>query len=106
MAAGGVTANTCIVLMTDGLNNRPQDDPAGTLNSALADLLSDGIPVYVTCTGGDLGLSSQCAEIAAATGGFYVDSADAADLPQAFADFHEKVPGFDFGDANLNSPFL
>jgi len=90
-AAGGVTANTCIVLMTDGLNNRPEDDPAGHLADALADLLADGIPVYVTCTGGDLGLSSQCSEIAAATGGFYVDSADAADLPQTFADIHEKI---------------
>ncbi len=93
MAAGGVTASTYIILMTDGLNNRPEDDPAGHLNDALADLLADGIPVYVTCTGGDLGLSSQCSEIAAATGGFYVDSADAADLPQSFADFHEKVSG-------------
>lgn len=93
MAAGGVTANTFIVLMTDGINNRPQDDPAGHLNAALAALLTERIPVYVTCTGGDLGLSSQCSEIAAATGGFYVDSADAADLPQAFTELHEKISG-------------
>ncbi len=93
IAAGGVTANTFIVLMTDGINNRPWPDPAAFLSGVLADLLADGIPVYVTCTGGDLGLSSQCSEIATATGGFYVDSADAADLPQAFADFHEKISG-------------
>ena len=93
MAAGGVTANTCIVLMTDGVNNRPWPDPAVHLSGVLATLLADGIPVYVTCTGGDLGLSSQCSEIAAATGGFYVDSADSADLPQAFTDFHEKISG-------------
>jgi hypothetical protein len=93
MTAGGVTANTFIVLMTDGVNNRPWPDPAAHLTGVLADLLADGIPVYVTCTGGDLGLSSQCSEIATATGGFYVDSADAADLPQAFTDFHEKISG-------------
>jgi len=91
--AGGVTANTFIVLMTDGVNNQPWPDPAVHLAGVLADLLTDGIPVYVTCTGGDLGLSSQCSEIATATGGFYVDSADAADLPEAFADFHEKISG-------------
>jgi len=90
---GGVTANTFIVLMTDGVNNRPLPDPAGHLTGVLATLLADGIPVYVTCTGGDFGLSSQCSEIATATGGFYVDSADAADLPEAFADFHEKISG-------------
>lgn len=102
-AAGGATASTYIVLMTDGLNNRPQDDPAGHLNDALADLLADGIPVYVTCTGGDLGLASQCSEIAAATGGFYVDSAAAADLPQAFADFHEKASGREAVDSAVGS---
>jgi hypothetical protein len=93
MTAGGVTANTFIVLMTDGVNNQPWPDPAAHLNGVLADLLADGIPVYVTCTGGDLGLSSQCSEIATATGGFYVDSADAADLPQSFTDFHERISG-------------
>ncbi len=93
MTAGGVTANTYIVLMTDGINNRPWPDPGSDLDAKLAMLLADGIPVYVTCTGGDLGLSSQCSEIATATGGFYVDSADAADLPEAFTDFHERISG-------------
>jgi hypothetical protein len=92
-AADGVTANTYIVLMTDGLVNEPDPDPVGFLNARTAELLADGIPVYVTCTGGDVGLSSQCSEIAAATEGFYVDSEDADDLPQAFADFHEKISG-------------
>jgi hypothetical protein len=89
----GVTANTFIVLMTDGINNRPSPGYEAHLTGILSTLLADGIPVYVTCTGGDLGLSSQCSEIATATGGFYVDSADAADLPEAFADFHEKISG-------------
>ncbi|MCL4177394.1 MAG: VWA domain-containing protein [Verrucomicrobia bacterium] len=93
ISGGGVTANTYIVLMTDGLNNRPSPGYAADLSGILADLLTDGVPVYVTCTGGDLGLASQCSEIATATGGFYVDSADSADLPQAFADFHEKISG-------------
>jgi hypothetical protein len=91
--AGGVTANTFIVLMTDGLNNEPS--PQATANADLQDkvddLLTAGIPVYVTCTGGDLGLESQCSEIASGTNGFYVDSADAARLPEAFVDFHEKL---------------
>ena len=91
--AGGVTANTYIVLMTDGINNRPLPDWAADLNAAQAALLADGIPVFVTCTGGDLGLSSQCSEIATATGGFSVDSANPARLPEAFADFHERISG-------------
>lgn len=89
--AGGVTANTFIVLMTDGLNNRPSPQATADahLQDAIDDLLADGIEVYVTCTGGDLGLQSQCSEIAAGTGGFYVDSADAAHLAEAFVDIHE-----------------
>lgn len=93
MTAGGVTANTFIVLMTDGVNNRPQPDPMDHLNDVLDDLLDDGIPVYVTCTGGDDGLSSQCSLIASATGGFYVDSADPGTIPVAFSDFHERISG-------------
>lgn len=87
--AGGPTGNTFIVLMTDGLNNEPWPNYAADLQSKLNDLLAAGIPVYVTCTGSDLGLESQCSEIAAATNGFYVDSADAAQLPEAFTDLHE-----------------
>lgn len=94
-AAGGVTGNTYVVLMTDGLNNEPspQADADADLTAEIADLLAAGIPVYVTCTGGDLGLQSQCAEIAAGTNGFYVDSADAARLPEAFVDLHERLTG-------------
>ena len=106
ITAGGVTANTYIVLMTDGINNRPLPDWSAELNGVLADLLADGIRVFVTCTGGDLGLSSQCSEIATATGGFSVDSADAADLPEAFTDFHERISGREAIDsmAGLLSP--
>lgn len=92
-AAGGVTANTFIVLMSDGLNNEPspQATADAELQSTIDDLQDAGIPVFVTCTGSDLGLESQCAEIAEGTGGFYVDSADAADLAEAFVDFHERI---------------
>jgi len=93
ITAGGVTANTYIVLMTDGLNNRPLPDWDADLDDAVADLLADGIPVFVTCTGVDLGLASQCAAIGTGTGGFSVDSANAADLAQAFTDFHERISG-------------
>jgi hypothetical protein len=91
MDAGGVTASTFIILMSDGINNEPWPDAADDLEDKLDMLLDDGIAVYVTCTGGDLGLDSQCSEIATGTNGFYVDSADAAQLPEAFVDFHEKA---------------
>ncbi|HBB86959.1 MAG TPA: hypothetical protein DC047_05035 [Blastocatellia bacterium] len=93
MSAGGVTANTYIVLMTDGLNNEPAPDAnaAADLQAKINDLMANNIPVFVTCTGGDLGLQSQCAEIAAGTGGFNSDSADAARLPQNFVDFQERI---------------
>jgi hypothetical protein len=87
--AGGVTAETGIILMTDGRNNRPWPDYAADLQAKLDMLLLADVPVYVTCTGDDLGLDSQCAEIAAGTGGTYVDSADAAQLPERFVSFYE-----------------
>ena len=93
IGAGGVTAGTGIVLMTDGLNNQPPPDPQADLQSRLGTLLTDGIPVFVTCTGDDLGLDSQCSEIAAGTNGTYVDSADAAELPDRFVTFFEQLAG-------------
>ncbi|MDJ0865277.1 MAG: VWA domain-containing protein [Myxococcota bacterium] len=95
VAAGGVTANTYVLLMTDGRNNRPEPQATADadLNAKIADLLASNIPVYVTCTGGDLGLQSQCAEIGSGTGGFHADSADAAKLPENFVDFHERMTG-------------
>ncbi|HEY6124640.1 MAG TPA: VWA domain-containing protein, partial [Steroidobacteraceae bacterium] len=95
VAAGGVTANTYVVLMTDGVNNEPGGGATAQadLDAKIADLLASGIPVFVTCTGGDLGLQSQCAEIASGTNGTYSDSADAARLPQNFVDFHERITG-------------
>ncbi|MFX0547082.1 vWA domain-containing protein [Roseovarius sp. S1116L3] len=94
--AGGVTGNTYIVLMTDGLNNRPspQTTADADLQAKIADLLNDGVPVYVTCTGSDQGLASQCSEIASGTGGHYVDSSDAAALPEAFVELHERGAGY------------
>jgi hypothetical protein len=94
-AAGGVTANTYVVLMTDGLNNEPGSPAtaAADLQAKVDALLAAGIPVFVTCTGGDLGLQSQCSEIAAGTNGFFSDSADASRLPQNFIDFHERITG-------------
>lgn len=93
--AGGVTANTYVVLMTDGLNNEPapQATAAADLQAKINDLLAAGIPVFVTCTGGDLGLQSQCSEIAAGTNGFFSDSADASRMPQNFVDFQERITG-------------
>lgn len=91
--AGGVTANTFIILMTDGLNNEPspQATADADLQAEIDTLLLAGIPVYVTCTGSDQGLDSQCAEIASGTNGFYVDSADAWQLAERFVDMHEMT---------------
>jgi hypothetical protein len=101
VAAGGVTANTYIILMTDGLNNRPspQATADADLQTKIDDLLAAGIPVYVTCTGGDLGLQAQCAEIAAGTNGFNSDSSDAGRLPENFVGFHERITGHDAIDS-------
>ncbi|MGH2651853.1 MAG: vWA domain-containing protein, partial [Actinomycetota bacterium] len=104
-AAGGVTGNTAIILMTDGVNNEPLPDPATDLQSKIDMLLMQGIPVYVTCTGGDLGLDSQCAEIAAGTLGTYVDSESGASLPPAFGLFHELVMGRQIG-ATMEGNFI
>ena len=48
VAAGGVTANTYIVLMTDGLNNRPspQASADADLQAKINDLLASGIPLF------------------------------------------------------------
>lgn len=106
-AAGGVTGNTAIILMTDGVNNEPLPDPATDLQSKIDMLLLQGIPVYVTCTGSDLGLDSQCAEIAAGTLGTYVDSASGASLPSVFGLLHELVMGRQIGatmEGNFSKP--
>lgn len=96
-AAGGVTGNTFIVLMTDGLNNEPspQANADAELQATINDLQADGIEVYVTCTGSDLGLQSQCSEIATGTGGFYVDSTDAAKLPESFVEIGSLATGYE-----------
>lgn len=93
--AGGVTGNTFIVLMTDGLNNEPgsEADAEVDLQSKIEELRDASIEVYVTCTGGDVGLESQCSEIADGTRGVYVDSASAADLPESFADIGAITSG-------------
>jgi len=95
MDAGGVTANTSIILMTDGMNNRPspQATADADLQDAIDELLADGIPVFVTCTGGDLGLQSQCAEIASGTSGFNSDSSDSSALSENFVHFYQMLTG-------------
>ncbi len=93
IAAGGVTGSTGVILMTDGVNNRPSGMAATDLQNKIDLLLMNNIPVWVTCTGDDLGLDSQCAEIASGTNGSYVDSSDAADLPERFVGFYEQIAG-------------
>ncbi len=95
LAAGGVTGETGIILMTDGRNNRPLGTAAADLAAKLATLQAANVPVFVTCTGDDLGTASQCAEIAAGAGagGTYVDSEDASQLPPIFAGLYESLVG-------------
>jgi hypothetical protein len=90
---GGVTGETAILLMTDGLNNRPQPDPNGDLDNALTLLNQDSIPVFVTCTGDDPGLDSQCARIAGFTNGSYVNEFHPAKLGETLVEFHELAMG-------------
>jgi hypothetical protein len=90
-AGAPLPADTYIVLMSDGINN--QSSP--NLNSVLDDIEDDGIPVFVTCTGSDWNLSSQCTHIASATNGFSVDSADSSDLQNSFVLLHEKTRSAD-----------
>lgn len=70
---GGAAASgaASILLVTDGVNNQPSSNADADLADALADLVSDGVPVNVICIGSDLGLASQCATIASQTGGIY-----------------------------------
>ena len=95
--AGGPTATTFVVLMTDGLNNEPAPPATAqaTLDTAVAALLADSIPVHVTCTGGDLGLQSQCSEIALGSGGSFVDSAAASELPRSFVEIAARGFGLE-----------
>lgn len=106
--AGGVTGNTFVVLMTDGLNNEPAPDAnaAADLQAKINDLQAAGIEVYVTCTGSDLGLQSQCSEIATGTGGFYVDSSNASDLPESFVHIGAYTSGHELIAAQSASRLL
>jgi hypothetical protein len=95
--AGGPTGTTFVVLMTDGLNNEPAPSVSAqaSLDGAVAALLADGVPVHVTCTGADLGLQSQCSEIALGSSGTYVDSATASSLPLSFVEIAARGLGFE-----------
>ncbi len=88
-AGGQITANSKIILLTDGLNNEPLPDPQGDLASAIAEL---SIPVNVTCIGQGRN-STQCLDIASGTGGTFVDSVIEANLYDAFVEFVAEVEG-------------
>ncbi|MBX2796798.1 MAG: VWA domain-containing protein [Myxococcales bacterium] len=95
------TGPRSVVLMTDGLNNQPppQTKADADLAATLQDLEQAGIVVNVTCTGADVGLGSQCASIAAATGGTYqtadapADQAMSTGLQEAFFDLFQHATG-------------
>jgi hypothetical protein len=92
----GITLNSSIVLLTDGLNNRPSPGFEADLDAAIDDLLPrpdrPGLPVHVTCIGQGRD-EDQCAEIATRTGGDFVDSLTEENLYGAFVEFVAAVEG-------------
>src|SRR5262249_29177726 len=50
-AGGAITVNSSVLLLTDGINNRPTSDPQGDLDGALQELSDAGLPVFVSCIG-------------------------------------------------------
>lgn len=100
---GAITLNSSILLFTDGINNRPEDNPDGDLNDALDELAADSLPVFVSCIG-QARDSVQCAAIADRSNGGFVDSALTPNLYDAFVDFIAKAEGSGIANIDMNVP--
>lgn len=100
---GEITLRSSIILLTDGLNNMPDPDPKAHLNAVINELQEAELGVNVTCIGSARD-STQCAEIATGTGGYFVDSPTEANLYDAFVDFVAKVEGSGIAMTQLNTP--
>ena len=102
-AGGTITLNTTVLLLTDGLNNRPEDDPQADLDAALTEMADAGIPVFITCIG-EARDSEQCSYIADRTSGRFVDSAETESLYDAFVEFAAMAQGQEITMADTGVP--
>lgn len=100
---GEVTLNTAVLLVTDGINNRPEGNASGDLVAALDELAAEQIPVFVTCIG-EARDSTQCSFIADRTAGRFVDSAAAENLFDTFVEFAAAAQGEEVAALRLNEP--
>jgi hypothetical protein len=87
---GQITAESAIILITDGLNNEPAGMAQEDLDDALQTMLDCDLPVYVTCIG-EAADSDQCAHIADASNGLFVASEESDGLLDAFIQFAADV---------------
>jgi hypothetical protein len=97
-AGGTVTLNTSLLLLTDGINNRPSPGAAADLDAALQEMADASIPVFVTCIGAARD-SAQCSSIADRTAGRYVDSEVTESVYDAFVEFAAQAQGQEIGTA-------
>jgi hypothetical protein len=102
-AGGTITLNTTVLLLTDGLNNRPSDNPQADLDSALQELANDSIRVFVTCIGAARD-SVQCSYIADQTAGRFVDSVETESLYDAFVEFAAEAQGHEISSSTIGTP--
>jgi hypothetical protein len=102
-AGGAVTLNTSVLLLTDGINNRPSGSAQADLDAALATLAGDNIPVFVTCIGAGRD-SVQCSDIADQTAGRFVDSVETDSLYDAFVEFAAEAEGKEISCSQIGVP--
>jgi von Willebrand factor type A domain-containing protein len=102
-AGGAVTLNTSVLLLTDGINNRPEGSAQADLDAALAQLAADNIPVFVSCIGAARD-SVQCSNIADQTAGRFVDSQTTDSLYDAFVEFAAHAERHEIGNASIGVP--
>jgi hypothetical protein len=100
---GTVTLNTAVLLVTDGLNNRPAGNAQMDLDDALKDLADASIPVFVTCIGEGRD-TQQCSDIADQTMGFFVDSSETQGLLDSFVEFAAKAQGYEIACSEMGMP--
>lgn len=94
VGSGSITGQTGLILMTDGINNRPAGNAAADLEQKLTLLLMNDVPVSVICRGEEAGLDEQCSAIAARTNSDYASESSGAYLmPIDFMRFYESLVG-------------
>jgi hypothetical protein len=102
-AGGAITLNSSLLLLTDGLNNRPSGGAEAELDAALTELSAAGLPVFVSCIG-EARDSTQCSVIADRTAGRFVDSDSTDALYDAFIDFLAEAEQQGFSSSVIGQP--